>query len=118
MMKMKKQMTLPMVCPQVLEQTRKGLTHTLVAEFIEEGAEDGAGRDDMEHRKLDQRRGEAQMESVEETVARLKKRYGRAQGAKYDPDSDQVPQRLLMPGNSDPNLFQVKVKVRLMSPAP
>jgi transcription elongation factor SPT5 len=51
------------------------------------------------------------MESVEETVARLKQRYGRGQAAKYDPDSDQVPQRLLMPGNGDPNLFQVRVKV-------
>lgn len=51
------------------------------------------------------------MESVEQTVARLKERYGRVQAAKYDPDSDQVPQRLLMPGVNDPNLFQVKVKV-------
>lgn len=110
MMKMSRMMILRMVSYYDFDRYEPSSPYA-VAEFIEEGAEEPSGRDDREHRKLDQRRGEAQMESVEETVARLKQRYGRAQGAKYDPDSDQVPQRLLMPGNGDPSLWQVRVKV-------
>ena len=74
-------------------------------------------RDDNAHRRLDMRRGEEQQISVEETVRRLKERYSR-QTARYDPDSDHVPQRLLLPGVNDPSLFQVKVKVRPLSSLP
>lgn len=103
-------MTLPMVSWSSAYTRYR--TDILVAEFINEGPEEALGRDDLEHRRLDRRRGEIEdQEDVEETVRRLRERYAR-QTAKYDPHSDHVPQRLLMPGVNDPSLYSVKVKVR------
>lgn len=46
--------------------------------------------------------------NIEEILAGIKERHARQ--AKYNADSDQVPQRLLMPGVDDPSLWQVRVK--------
>jgi transcription elongation factor SPT5 len=55
------------------------------------------------------------MQEDAEKIARdLQERYSRAQGARFKGDVDQVPQRLLMPSVEDPNLWQVKCKVRLI----
>ncbi len=48
---------------------------------------------------------------MEDIVQRLKERHGRMAAAKYNADSDVVPQRLLMPGVNDPSLWTVRVKV-------
>jgi transcription elongation factor SPT5 len=45
----------------------------------------------------------------------LKERYGRNAAARYDADTDNVPQRLLMPGVNDPSLWTVRVKVSHIS---
>ena len=88
-----------------------------MAEFIDEVPEDGLAQDDHAHRRLDRRLvQQEQQESVEETVARLKERYANRGSAKYNPDSDHIPQRLLLPGVNDPSLFQVKVKVSIHLP--
>lgn len=46
---------------------------------------------------------------MHDIVQRLKERHAGA--ARYNGDSDAVPQRLLMPGVNDPSLWKVVVKV-------
>jgi transcription elongation factor SPT5 len=53
---------------------------------------------------------------VREIVRGIKERHGRSSAAKYDADSDNIPQRLLMPSSEDPSLWRVRVKVSLPSP--
>jgi hypothetical protein len=48
---------------------------------------------------------------VREIVRGIKERHGRSSAAKYDADSDNIPQRLLMPSSEDPSLWRVRVKV-------
>ena len=94
---------------------RDGLTST-VAGFIDEVPEDPAvARDDYRHVQLDSARGRNEQERVEDIVQRLKERHGRTAAARYNADSDSVPQRLLMPGVNDPSLWTVRVKVWLES---
>ena len=62
------------------------------------------------HRRLDRDIGRNEEESIEETVARLKERHGRMAAARYNADSDAVPQRLLMPGVNDPSLWSVRCR--------
>ena len=86
-----------------------------MAGFIDEVPEEDipGARDDLTHRRLDRDEGRKAEQSVEEIVQRLKERHGRAAAARYNEDSDQVPQRLLMPGVNDPSLWQVRVKASL-----
>ncbi|ORY31230.1 hypothetical protein BCR39DRAFT_465969 [Naematelia encephala] len=83
-----------------------------VAGFIDEQPDDEAiARDDYAHRRLDQVQGRNDQESVEDIVQRLKQRHGRMAAARYNADSDRVPQRLLMPvEDRDPSLWKVYVK--------
>lgn len=83
----------------------------VVAGFIDERPDDEAvAQDDGTHRRFDRAAGRTEQESVEQIVQRIKERHGRG-GARYNADSDQVPQRLLMPGVNDPSLWCVRVKV-------
>jgi len=85
-----------------------------VAGFIDEVPEDETvAQDDYQHRRLDRQSGRNEQESVEDIVQRLKERHGRMAAARYNADSDTVPQRLLMPGVNDPSLWTVRVKVGL-----
>lgn len=52
---------------------------------------------------------------VREIVRGIKERHGRSSAAKYDADSDNIPQRLLMPSSEDPSLWRVRVKVSLLN---
>lgn len=80
-----------------------------VAEFIDEAPEDVGARDDHQHRRLNRVFGRNEEEDVHDIVQRLKERHAGA--ARYNGDSDAVPQRLLMPGVNDPSLWKVVVKV-------
>lgn len=80
-----------------------------VAEFIDEAPEDAGARDDHQHRRLNRVFGRNEEEDVHDIVQRLKERHAGA--ARYNGDSDAVPQRLLMPGVNDPSLWKVVVKV-------
>lgn len=83
-----------------------------VAGFIDEVPDDEAVvQDDYQHRRLDRAIVRNEQESVEDIVQRLKERHGRMAAARYNADSDAVPQRLLMPGVNDPSLWTVRVKV-------
>ena len=82
-----------------------------VAGFIDEVPEEAVAQDDYQHRRLERAIGRNEQESVEDIVQRLKERHGRMSSAKYNADSDTVPQRLLMPGVNDPSLWTVRVKV-------
>nr|ODN89919.1 transcription elongation factor SPT5 [Cryptococcus depauperatus CBS 7841] len=79
-----------------------------VAEFIDEAPDDAAARDDYQHRKLNRAIGRDEEEDVHDIVRKLKERHAGA--ARYNGDSDAVPQRLLMPGVNDPSLWKVVVK--------
>lgn len=57
-----------------------------------------------------QRLNEAEL-SNEEMARILKERYSR--NDRIVEDMGQVPQRMLMPSVNDPNLWQIKVKVRI-----
>lgn len=82
-----------------------------MAGFIEEVPEGVVERDDYTHQRLDLNARRNEEQSVEDIVQKLKERHGRQAGARYNSDSDAVPQRLLMPGVNDPTLWQVRVKV-------
>ncbi|WWC98489.1 transcription elongation factor SPT5 [Kwoniella sp. B9012] len=81
-----------------------------VAEFIDEAPEEGAAQNDYQHRRLDRTIGRNEEEDVQDIVQRLKERHARTAAARYNGDSDAVPQRLLMPGVNDPSLWRVYVK--------
>ncbi|ODN82947.1 transcription elongation factor SPT5 [Cryptococcus amylolentus CBS 6039] len=81
-----------------------------VAEFIDEAPDDAVARDDQQHRRLDRVFGRNEDEDVHDIVQRLKERHAGSGMARYNGDSDAVPQRLLMPGVNDPNLWKVIVK--------
>ncbi|WWC65232.1 transcription elongation factor SPT5 [Kwoniella dejecticola CBS 10117] len=81
-----------------------------VAEFIDEAPEEGAAQNDYQHRRLDRSFGRNEEEDVQDIVQRLKERHARTAAARYNGDSDAVPQRLLMPGVNDPSLWRVFVK--------
>lgn len=107
-----RRMTTAMVSGHSAGMCAHQLTLTAVAGFIDEAPEEGqAARDDFEHRRLDRAFGRNEQESVEDIVQRLKERHGRMASSRYNADSDQVPQRLLMPGVNDPSLWTVRVKV-------
>jgi hypothetical protein len=64
------------------------------------------------HARLDRQRfNEAEL-SNEEMARILKERYSR--NDRIVEDMGQVPQRMLMPSVNDPNLWQIKVKVRIL----
>lgn len=77
-------------------------------EFIEEGGDVGA-TDDTTHRNLTRNLRREEEPNIEEILAGIKARHKRQ--ARYNAESDQVPQRLLMPGVDDPSLWQVRVKI-------
>ncbi|WWC92361.1 uncharacterized protein L201_007318 [Kwoniella dendrophila CBS 6074] len=81
-----------------------------VAEFIDEAPEEGAVQNDYQHRRLDRSFGRDEQEDVQDIVQRLKERHARTAAARYNGDSDAVPQRLLMPGVNDPSLWRVYTK--------
>lgn len=78
-----------------------------VRDFIAEGAEVGP-TDDSTHRNLTRNLRREEEPNIEEILAGIKARHKRQ--ARYNAESDQVPQRLLMPGVDDPSLWQVRVK--------
>ncbi|WRT70749.1 uncharacterized protein IL334_007748 [Kwoniella shivajii] len=83
-----------------------------VAEFIDEAPEEGAAQSDYQHRRLDRSFGRNEEEDVQDIVQRLKERHARTAAARYNGDSDAVPQRLLMPGVNDPSLWRVYTKTQ------
>ncbi|KAK4688473.1 transcription elongation factor SPT5, partial [Tremellales sp. Uapishka_1] len=85
-----------------------------VANFIEEAPEAGR-QDDTQHIRMNRNINRQEEQSVEDIVKKIKERHGRQAAARYNGDSDAVPQRLLMPGVNDPNLWQVRVKVSSIS---
>jgi len=82
-----------------------------VAGFIDEVPETGAPTDEHRHRQLNRDFGRNEEMDVREIVRGIKERHGRSSAAKYDADSDNIPQRLLMPSADDPSLWRVRVKV-------
>ena len=100
---------------EMVNQLRRKLdagSSCLVADFIDERpGDEPVSQDDTAHRRLDRAFGRNEQENVEDIVQRLKERHGRMAAARYNADSDTVPQRLLMPGVNDPNLWTVRVKV-------
>lgn len=78
-----------------------------VREFIEEGADVGP-TDDTHHRNLTRNLRREEEPNIEDILAGIKARHKRQ--TRYNAESDQVPQRLLMPGVDDPSLWQVRVK--------
>lgn len=74
--------------------------------------DEAGAQNDYEHRQLDRSFGRKEEESVEDIVKKLKERHGKQASQRYDADSDNVPQRLLMPGVNDPSLWRIRVKVR------
>ncbi|WVR08642.1 transcription elongation factor SPT5 [Kwoniella sp. DSM 27419] len=81
-----------------------------VAEFIDEAPDEAVAQSDYQHRRLDRSFGRNEEEDVQDIVQRLKERHARTAAARYNGDSDAVPQRLLMPGVNDPSLWRVIVK--------
>jgi transcription elongation factor SPT5 len=77
-----------------------------VREFIEEA--EIVTNDNTHHRSLNRNLHREEEIDLEEQAAMLKERYRRQ--PRYNADSDQVPQRLLMPGVDDPSLWQIRVK--------
>lgn len=73
--------------------------------------DEAGAQNDYEHRRLDRSFGRKEEESVEDIVKKLKERHGRQATQRYDADSDNIPQRLLMPGVNDPSLWRIKVRV-------
>ena len=83
-----------------------------MADFIAEAPDEAVGaQDDYQHRRLDRSFGRNEEEDVQDIVQRLKERHARTAAARYNADSDAVPQRLLMPGVNDPSLWKIAVKV-------
>ena len=82
-----------------------------MAGFIDEVPETGAPTDEHRHRQLNRDFGRNEEMDVREIVRGIKERHGRSSAAKYDADSDNIPQRLLMPSADDPSLWRVRVKV-------
>ena len=72
--------------------------------------------DEHRHRQFNRDLGRNEEMDVREIVRGIKERHGRSSAAKYDADSDNIPQRLLMPSSEDPSLWRVRVKVSLLSP--
>lgn len=72
-----------------------------------------ARRVEREHQKLDRRRREMDDRDAEQIAAEFKERHNRSQAARFKGSSENTPQRLLMPGVEDPNLWQIRVKVRV-----
>ncbi|EIW70126.1 hypothetical protein TREMEDRAFT_71529 [Tremella mesenterica DSM 1558] len=92
------------------EEDEEGEDYGDVAEFIDEQPEIPGTEDDRAHRRLDQALGETEQDDVDRIVQQLKERHGRTAAARYNAESDQVSQRLLIPGANDPSLWQVRVK--------
>lgn len=72
--------------------------------------EDGDPERAAAHARLDRQRLHDSEISGEELARRLKERYARNEQVMEDLGT--VPQRMLMPSVNDPNLWQIKVKVR------
>lgn len=64
------------------------------------------------HARLDSKRINEEEMDLDKLAKDLKKKYGHS--SRSLKDLEQVPQRLLMPSVSDPNLWQIKVKVGSM----
>lgn len=97
----------------------KAWSDTTVAGFIDEANEAAAAQSDYNHRQLDRTFGMQEEESAEEIARRLDERHIRQRAAtRYNTDSDQIPQRLLMPGVNDPSLWCVRCKVSVSGPLP
>lgn len=87
-----------------------------MAGFIDEANEAAEAATDYVHRHVDRTRGMQEEESAEEIARRLDERHIRHRVAtRYNADSDQIPQRLLMPGVNDPSLWCVRCKVRVLT---
>lgn len=64
------------------------------------------------HQRIDREKDAILEQNAEEVARRIKERYAARSGtARYSGDTNQLPQRLLMPSVKDPFLWQVKVKV-------
>ena len=79
-------------------------------EEIEEEAEADRRKRAADHQRLDRQRQELSDQDLARMASEVKQRYVRS-AARYHSDMDQVPQRLLMPSVTDPNLWQIRVKV-------
>jgi len=64
------------------------------------------------HQRIDREKDAILEQDAEQVARRIRERYKARSGqARYMGDSDQVPQRLLMPSVKDAFLWQVRVKV-------
>ena len=68
-----------------------------------------ADRDDRKHRELDRQREAKEQESAEEQAQRFVERYGRKERTTGAAGAA-VPQRLLLPGPEDPQIFRLKCR--------
>lgn len=79
-----------------------------------EGEEEDEGRRAANHARLDRRERELDDQDLAKIAQDLNKRYGRA-AVRYTGDMNEVPQRLLMPSVHDASLWQVRVKVGILT---
>lgn len=92
-----------------------GLANNSLIGFLQyqrhdEEEDDGDPERAAAHARLDRQRLHEAEISGEELARRLKERYARNE--QMVEDLGTVPQRMLMPSVNDPNLWQIKVKVR------
>lgn len=66
------------------------------------------------HARLDRREREIGDQDLARVAEELARRY-KPTGQKYIGDMNEIPQRLLMPSVDDANLWQIRVKVKLIS---
>jgi Spt5 transcription elongation factor, acidic N-terminal len=82
-------------------------------EPLDEGEEVDINRRAADHARLDRER-ELDTQDYAQIAEDLNRRYAKAP-VRYTGDMNEVPQRLLMPSVHDANLWQVRVKVCIMS---
>lgn len=75
--------------------------------FLESGDED----DGRYHVQLDKRRLEEDKISLEDIARQLTERYNPRLPSHFTGDTNEIPQRLLMPDIHDPGLWRISVKV-------
>jgi transcription elongation factor SPT5 len=79
--------------------------------------EEDVNRRAADHARLDRRDRELDDQDLNQIAQNLSKRYARS-AVRYTGDMNEVPQRLLMPSVNDPSLWQVRVKVMLVTNYP
>jgi transcription elongation factor SPT5 len=77
-----------------------------------EGEDEDVRRRSAMHQQLDRKRLEISQKDAKVLAKEIEVRYKKTGATRYTGDPANIPQRLLMPSVNDPNLWQVRVKVR------